>query len=83
MPVLWQNLWQTINVNVVLFDKLAEEALLLGLILDFVLGINRLERLLEVNENIVDMLGADGESDGVGLDTLLKQLVARQLRVRC
>ena len=63
----------------ILLDKLAEEALLFVLLLDNIVGINRLEGFLEVYEDIVDVLCTDRESDGVRLDALLKQLFGRKL----
>ena len=62
-----------------LLDKLTEKALLLALLLDNIVGINRLEGFLEVYENIIDMLCTDRESDCVRLDALLKQLFGRKL----
>ena len=67
------------NVYGILLDKLAEEALLFVLLLDNIVGINRLEGFLEVYEDIVDVLCTDRESDGVRLDALLKQLFGRKL----
>ena len=67
------------NVYGFLLDKLTEKALLLALLLNNIIGINRLEGFLEVYENVVDMLCTDRESDGVRFDALLKQLFGRKL----
>lgn len=37
--------------------------------------------LFQIGKNIVDMLGADGQADGVGLDALIRQLRGSQLGV--
>ena len=41
-----------------------------------------LETVLEVGEDVVDLLGADGEADGALMDTLILELLSGQLRVR-
>ena len=37
--------------------------------------------LFQIGKNIVDMLGADGQADGVGHDALIQQLLGSQLGV--
>ena len=37
----------------------------------------------KILNNVIDVLCADGEPDGIRLDSLIKQLLLRQLRVRC
>ena len=39
------------------------------------------EALFQIGDNVVDMLGADGQADGVGLNALIQQLLRRQLAV--
>ena len=45
----------------------------------FSLYLNLLQRLGEVVEDVVDVLGADAEADGGGSDVLLGQLLGREL----
>ena len=40
---------------------------------------HRREALLQVGEDVVDVLGADGEADGIGLDALVKELLGGEL----
>ena len=40
-----------------------------------------LERLLQICDDIVDVLGADGQADGVGLNAHIQQLLLGQLRM--
>ena len=42
---------------------------------------HRIEACLQICDNIVDMLRADGEADGVLLDILLRQFLRGQLRM--
>ena len=38
------------------------------------------ECLLEISQNIIDILGADGQTDGALMDTLILQLLCGQLQ---
>ena len=37
--------------------------------------------LLQIGNDVIDVLGADGQADGVGLDALVQQLLGGQLGV--
>ena len=37
--------------------------------------------LFQISNNIIDMLSADGQADGVGLNALIQQLLGAQLAV--
>ena len=45
-------------------------------------SLNRLECLLKICDDIIDMFGADGQADGVWPDALIQQFFRRVLRVR-
>ena len=38
-----------------------------------------IETVLQIGQNIINVLGTDGQPDGVGLDTLIQQLLSGQL----
>ena len=39
------------------------------------------EALFQIGDDVVDMLGADGKTDGIGVNILILQLFSAQLRV--
>ena len=44
-------------------------------------SLHRREALFQVGNDVVDVLRADGQADGVGLDTLIRQLLGAELGV--